>query len=277
MYRRLLLIFFITILLIPMHSMAQDDEAPVLTIYDIEILNSYPHDTEAFTQGLLLHEGEFYESTGNCCPSYSLQSDLRRVDVETGEVLQSTLQNPEYFSEGLALVDDRLIQLTWRAGLAFVYDVESFDLVSAFQYDGEGWGLCYDGDDLFMSDGSSLIVTRDPDTFLVTGGFPVVLQGRLVDNINELECVGDYVYANVWQENVILQIDKNNGQVVGVVDATQLLQDSDITDEEIALILSQPSRFVLNGIAYNAEADTFFITGKQWPRMFEVQFVAREQ
>ena len=276
MFRRILIPFFvIALLIVPAVTRAQDSTPPTLEVYQIEVLNTYPHDPAAFTQGLVYHEGELYESTGNCCPSYSLQSDLRRVDIETGEVLQSVAQDTRFFSEGLALVDDRLIQLTWQEGAAIVYDLETFEPQTVFQYNTEGWGLCYDGTDLYMSDGSSLIMRRDPETFEVIGGIPVIFQGDVVRNINELECVGDYIYANVWKQDVILIIDKYTGFVVGVIDATGLLQNSDVTLDELSVMSS--SSDVLNGIAYNPDTDTFYITGKHWPRLFEVQFVPFEQ
>jgi glutaminyl-peptide cyclotransferase len=271
MLRRLLVICIPLMIGTVVLALAQDAPPSEVEQLRVDVLNIYPHDPHAFTQGLLLYEGELYESTGNCCPSYTLQSDIRRVDIETGHPLAATPLSQDYFAEGLALVDDRLIQLTWKEKTAFVYDVETFALIDSFHYLSEGWGLCYDGDQLFMSDGSPLIVTRDPDTFAVTGGFPVIYQNDVVFNINELECVGDYLYANVWFDNRILKIDKDNGQVVGVVDATGLLASANLTDEELSAY--NPSSHVLNGIAYNPESDTFYIAGKDWPRLFEVRFV----
>ena len=230
-----------------------------------EVISVRPHDTSAYTQGFLLYDGSLFESTG-----LRGESTLREVDPETGEVLRMIPVADEYFAEGLERVDDRLIQLTWQEHQAFVYDLESFEQIDSYTYEGEGWGLCYDGRFLFMSDGSPFLSLRDAETFELLVQSMVTLQGRPVERLNELECVGDYVYANVWQTDYILQINKWNGVVVAVIDASGLL-----TDEEQASLQS-PSQDVLNGIAYNPETDTFLITGKRWPRMFEVRFVPAE-
>lgn len=225
-----------------------------------EVLASFPHDETAFTQGLLLHEGSFYESTGQ----YGA-SNVRQVNPQTGEVLRQTNLSSAYFGEGLALVDDRLIQITWREGEAFVYSLETLEMTGVFAYEGEGWGLCYDGQMLYMSDGSATIFQRDPVTFEITGQIPVTLEGEPVERINELECVGDSIYANVWLTDTILRINKATGDVQAVIDASALL------DPVMRAAMSTSA--VLNGIAYNADGDTFFVTGKWWPLMFEVRFV----
>ncbi len=225
-----------------------------------EVINRYPHDADAFTQGLLLHAGEFYESTG----LYG-ESDLRRVEPTTGEVLQITDVPEEFFAEGLALVNDRLIQITWRENTAFVYDRETFEQIDSYTYEGEGWGLCYDGDSLYMSDGSPTITRRDPQTFEVLDTFSVTVEGTPVEELNELECVSDQIYANVWQSDLIVRFDTSNGIVNAVINAAGLL-----TPEERA---TAENIDVLNGIAYNTEDDTFYITGKLWPTLFEVRFV----
>ena len=226
----------------------------------VEVLSEREHDPNAFTQGLFLHDGLFYESTGR----YG-ESTVRAVDPETGEVQQQVEVPEQYFGEGLALVDNRLIQLTWKESTALVYDLETFEQVDAFEYEGEGWGLCYDGEWLYMTDGTPFIDLRDPETFELVFSGAVTLQGQPVPNLNELECVGDTLYANVWQTDYILQIDKSNGVVTGVIDASGLL-----TPEERA---SLESGAVLNGIAYDAENDVFLVTGKLWPKVFEVRFV----
>lgn len=276
--RQIFVLFFVLaamIFALPTYSLAQDSaSSDEIVIMQIEVLNTYPHDTAAYTQGLVFFEDELYESTGNCCPSYSLESDLRRVEIETGEVLQSVTQDPSIFSEGLALVEDRLIQITWRENIAFVYDLETFELVESFEYDTEGWGLCYDGEALYMSDGSDLIYQRDPETFEVLDELTVTFDGISVTQINELECVDDYIYANVWREDFILQIEKSTGDVVGIVDARGLLEGAGLDEDEAAVI--EEGRDVLNGIAYNPETETFYITGKRWPRLFEVNFIPVE-
>ncbi len=234
-----------------------------------EVLDTRPHDPTSFTQGLLLHDGSLYESDGNCCPSYSTYSTLREVDPLTGEVIRSIDLDPQYFAEGLERVDDRLIQLTWQEGVAFVYDIATLEQVDTLEYTGEGWGLCYDGSLLYMSDGSPYITLRDPQTFEVVDRGLVTLMGTPVQNINELECVGDLIYANIWQEDYIIQIDKTNGNVVGVIDASGLLS------EEAQATIAAGSE-VLNGIVYQPESETFLITGKHWPNLFEVTFVEAE-
>lgn len=171
-----------------------------------------------------------------------------------------------YFGEGLALVGDRLIQLTWQEGTAFVYDRATFERVGTFSYEGEGWGLCFDGEALYMSDGSATLTRRDPETFEVLETVEVTLRGEPVALLNELECAKGRVYANVFTTDVIVRIDPASGRVQGVVDASALL-----SAEERARLTRDA---VLNGIAYNPEADTFYLTGKLWPKLFEVRFVA---
>ncbi|GAB4412493.1 MAG: glutaminyl-peptide cyclotransferase [Anaerolineae bacterium] len=247
-------------------ALAQSDNplyAPVRLLQP-EVLSVRPHDTSAYTQGLLLHDGYLYESTGR-----HGASTLRKVDPQTGEVLQMIRVPDEYFAEGLALVGNHLIQLTWQSEVAFVYDLETFEQVGTFNYDGEGWGLCTDGRYLYMSDGTPFLDVRDMQTFELIFSGLVTVQGSLVERLNELECVGDYIYANIWQTDYIVQIDKYNGVVVAVIDASNLL-----TDEERAQFDEQE---VLNGIAYLPETDTFLITGKHWPKMYEVRFVEKER
>lgn len=231
---------------------------PVIA-YVPEVLAAYPHDTEAFTQGLVWIDGVLFESTGR----YGL-STLREVDLETGDVLRSIPVDEAYFAEGLALVEDRLIQITWREGAAFVYDAASFELIETFSYEGEGWGLCYDGVDLWMSDGTPNLFRRDAATFELLETVPVALFGEPVANLNELECVDGHVYANVWQSDFIVRITPETGVVNAIVDARTLL-----TPEQRAML---PGGAVLNGIAYLPETETFLITGKLWPALFEVTF-----
>lgn len=223
-----------------------------------EILASYPHDREAFTQGLLFEDGRFFESTG----LYGASS-LREVVPETGEVVRELALSEEYFAEGLALVDDRLIQLTWREGEALVYDIDTFERIDTLPYEGEGWGLCFDGEALVMSDGSATLTRRDPETFAVLGSTVVQLGGEPVEMLNELECVGESVYANIWQEDTIVKIAED-GRVVQEIDAANLLS----AGERAQL----GPNAVLNGIAYNPETETFFLTGKLWPKVLEVRF-----
>lgn len=220
-----------------------------------EVLGSVPHDVAAFTQGLLLHEGTLYESTG-----LQGRSSVRRVNPSTGEVLQSVRLPAEEFGEGLARVEDRLVQLTWKNGVAHVYDLALTELTH-FNYDGEGWGLCFDGQRLIMSDGSSSLFFRDPSTFELLGSVEVKADGVPVEELNELECVGSLVYANVWQTDAIVRIDPSTGEVLTRIDASGLLTAAEDRTAD-----------VLNGIAYDATTGHFWITGKLWPHVFEVRF-----
>lgn len=220
------------------------------------VLASVPHDPAAYTQGVVWTEGMLYESAGQ----YG-QSSLRQVDPKTGEVLRSVPVPPRYFAEGLARAGDRLIQLTWNEGTAFVYDLATFSRRGELPYSGEGWGLCADGKRLIMSDGSDRLTFRDPDTFVSTGGVNAVLDGRPAMRLNELECVDGAVYANVWQTDEILRIDPETGRVTAVIDASGLLTPEEAGRAE-----------VLNGIAWKPETKTFLLTGKYWPKMFEVVF-----
>ena len=222
-----------------------------------QILQSYDHDPEAYTQGLLFHGGYLFESTGR----YGT-STLRKVDVETGDVVSSVAIDSIYFAEGLALVGSELVQLTWKAGLAFVYDVETLELTNLHNYSGEGWGLCFDGESLFMSDGSSQIFERDPQTFEVLSEITVLNEGVTLPQLNELECVGEFIFANVYQTNRIVKIDKRSGDVVGEIDGYGL---------SLAAERQNSVDAVLNGIAYIEETDVFLVTGKLWDKVFAIR------
>jgi len=218
----------------------------------VRVVRSTAHDPEAFTQGLLWRDGQLFESTGR----YGL-STLRQVDPTTGRVVRQVPLDSRYFGEGLALVGRRLIQLTWQRGVALVWDLGTFQQIESFTYAGEGWGLCHDGRRLVMSDGSDQLTFRDPESFAETGRIAVTSAGRPVQMLNELECVDGMVYANVWQTEEIVRIDPDSGIVTGVIDASGLLDG--------------PLPEVLNGIAYLPDTERFLITGKLWPRMFEVE------
>jgi glutaminyl-peptide cyclotransferase len=223
------------------------------------VMETLPHDPEAFTQGLVWDDGVFLESTGR----YG-RSDLREVDARSGEVIRSRPLAANEFGEGLAQVGDRLIQLTYREGVAHVYDRETFEVVGRFRYDGEGWGLCYDGEDLWMSDGSATLTRRDPETFAVRGRLDVTRSGSPLRRLNELACVGDEIYANVWTTTDIVRIGTADGRVRAVIDASALVPDD-------ARVRADPDA-VLNGIAYDAALDRFFLTGKLWDVMYVVRF-----
>lgn len=217
-------------------------------------MSSYPHDPKAFLQGLLWHDGGFYESTG-----LNGQSTLRRVAFPSGEVIQKIDVPREHFAEGLAMVGDRLIQLTWRSKKAFVYDRASFGIIGEFGYETEGWGLTYDGASLIMSDGTPTLYFLDPETYQVTRTVTVTLDGRPLEDLNELEWIKGEVWSNVWHTDMIVRIDPASGQVVGVLDLPGLLPNRSDSDD------------VLNGIAYDAETDRIFVSGKRWPLLFEIR------
>ncbi|MDE0351139.1 MAG: glutaminyl-peptide cyclotransferase [bacterium] len=223
---------------------------------ELVVVETLPHDPRAFTQGLVLGDGVFYESTG----LYG-ESTVRIVDPATGRVIRSRSLEEGFFGEGLELVGDRLIQLTWREETAFVWDAETLAPLGTYSYAGEGWGLCAQEDRLVMSDGSSWLTFRDRTTFEPVGGVEVLRAGVPVQRINELECVEDLVYANVWQTEEIVVIDPGTGRVVGHIDASSLRDCLGSTD----------GIDVLNGIAYDPEDRSFYLTGKLWPEIFQVR------
>ncbi|WP_307781141.1 glutaminyl-peptide cyclotransferase [Rhabdothermincola sediminis] len=238
----------------PGRSTAPDGPPEQLTV---RVQQSYPHDPRAFTQGLELADGSsYFESTG-----LEGRSSLRRVQLESGEVLQRRDLDRSQFAEGLTRVGDRLVQLTWRDGVAHVYDAGTLAPVEDFDYEGEGWGLCYDGRRLVMSDGSGTLAIRDPDSFELLDRVRVTNDGKPVQKLNELECVDGTVYANVFQTDQILRIDLATGRVTGVIDASGLLTSEEAQQAD-----------VLNGIAFDRERGVFLLTGKLWPKVFEVTF-----
>lgn len=232
-----------------------------IPVYTYKIINSYPHDPGAFTQGLVLDNGVLYEGTG----LYG-QSTLRRVDLETGAVLQLYSLPPQFFGEGITVYGDRIIQLTWQSNMGFVYDKDSFELLSEFTYPTEGWGITHDGTRLIMSDGTATLYFLDPETFERIGQIDVTDAGEPVIRLNELEYIQGEVYANIWQTDRIARINPQTGQVLAWIDLAGLLSAQD---------RRQPVD-VLNGIAYDAATDRLFVTGKLWPQLFELELVAPE-
>jgi glutamine cyclotransferase len=223
-------------------------------------VNIYPHDPWAFTQGLVYHDGVLYEGTGLWG-----SSSLRRVDLETGYVqLKHNLEN-QYFGEGITLYDDRIFQITWQSGIGFVYDL-SFTELNTVTYPTEGWGLTHDGTRLIMSDGTATLYFRDPDTFDVIGQVQVYDEQGPVVRLNELEYIDGQVYANVWQTDLVAIIDPQTGQVTAWIDLSGLLEPEDY----------EPQTDVLNGIAYDAAGDRLFVTGKRWPKLFEIELVVAQ-
>ena len=224
----------------------------------VQVVRSYPHDRAAFTQGLLLDRGKLFESTGLVG-----QSSLREVELTTGRVIRKVDVPRPIFAEGLALVGDNLVQLTWQNGVALLYDKRTLARAGQFSYKGEGWGLCTAGSELVMSDGSASLTFRRAKDFSVVRTLPVTMDGQPLDDLNELECVGGDVYANVWMRDLIVRIDVKSGRVTQRIDAPNLLSP----------IERQNADMVLNGIAYDSADQTFLITGKLWPKLFRVKFV----
>ena len=233
--------------------------APPPRQYRFEVVNAYPHDPSAFTQGLLWHDGFLYESTG-----LNGESSLRKVTLETGVPAQNRKVDRQYFAEGLALSGDRLVQLTWQSQRAFEYSLGAFEPLRDFDYLGEGWGLTTDGNRFIMSDGTAKLRFMDLSTFAPKGSVNVTDQGRPVVRLNELEYIDGLVYANVWRTDRIAQIDPANGNVVGWIDLAGLLTPED---------RGTSSPDVLNGIAWDSAARRLFVTGKNWPKLYEIRLV----
>lgn len=233
------------------------------TIYDYTVVNTYPHDPNAFTQGLVYLDGVFYEGTG----LYG-RSSLRKVAPDTGEVLQQHDLDESLFGEGIAVLGDEIYQLTWQNGVGFVYDRESFAEKRRFTYATEGWGLTHDGESLIMSDGTPFLYFRDPATLAETRRITVTAGGEPVMRLNELEYIDGKVFANVWQTDYMLRIDPATGVVDAIYDFTGLLAQA-----PPATAATTPD--VLNGVAYDHETDRFFVTGKLWPAVFEVEMHPR--
>lgn len=224
------------------------------------VIHAYPHDSDAFTQGLVYVDGHLYESTG-----LNGHSTLREDDLETGRVLREVDVPSRYFAEGLTNWGSTLIQLTWKAHIAFVYDRATFRLLKTFHYPWEGWGLTQDGKHLIMSDGSETIHFLNPDTFQQVRSIRVTDHGKPIKNLNELEYIHGEIYANVWMTNHIARISPQTGKVLGWIDLTGILPSVEMRDDGA----------VLNGIAYDAPHSRLFVTGKLWPRLFQIQVVKK--
>jgi len=226
-------------------------------VYDVDVVHAYPHDTSAFTEGLFYLNGYLYESTG-----LEQHSTIRKVRLDTGQVLRKIDIPAQYFGEGIVNWNGHLVSLTWKSHIGFVFDLATFKLQRQFHYTGEGWALTQDGKQIIMSDGTSELRLLDPGTLKETRRIQVTLDGKPISNVNELEWVKGEIYANVWQTNWIVRIDPATGHVVGLINLAGLLSPADQVPGQTD---------VLNGIAYDAKGDRLFVTGKNWPKLFEIR------
>jgi glutamine cyclotransferase len=234
-------------------------ETPATTVpakYGYQIVNIYPHDSNAFTQGLIVSDGKFLESTGQ-----EGFSSLRRVELETGKVLKKVDVPVPYFAEGIALLNGKIYQLTWQQHVGFIYDAQSFERVGQFNYSEEGWGLTTDGKSLILSDGTNQIRFIDPSDFHVSRTINVLDGQTPIRELNELEFVQGEIYANVWHDNRIATIDPQSGRVTAWIDLNGIMPEGELRDPEA----------VLNGIAYDQANNKLYVTGKLWPRIFEIR------
>lgn len=246
------------------NQVSNNTNAPAKTVatYDYEILNTYPHDPTAFTQGLEFHDGALYEGTGGK-KGDDFFSSLRKVDLTTGSVLQRHDLGREYFGEGITILGDKIFQLTWREMTAFEYDLNTFRLLRELRYSGEGWGLTNDGNHLIMSDGTHVIRFVNPADFKTVRTIVVNDEkGRPMMGLNELEFINGEIWANVWQSGWILRIDPSDGRLLGRIDLNILVDDEQKKNNKAD---------VLNGIAYDEAGDRLFVTGKNWRRLFEIK------
>ena len=228
-------------------------------LHGIRVVNVYPHDPEAYTQGLVYHLGFLYEGTG-----LQGHSTIRKVELQTGKVQKSHHLAAKYFGEGITVYQNKLIQLTWKSHTGFIYDLKTFRLMGTFFYPTEGWGITCDGKHLIMSDGTATLRFLDPGTYKITKQIEVRDRGNILPNINELEYIKGEIYANVWGTGYIVRISPQTGQVIGWIDLRVLY----------SLVGNSGKIDVLNGIAYDAKGDRLFVTGKYWPNIFEIRLKA---
>ena len=234
--------------------------AKSVTYYTYTIVNTYPHDTNSFTEGLFYSDGFLYESSG----SYNGASTLRRENLTTGTVLQEYTLPTQYFGEGIAIVNDKIIQLTWQTNIGFIHNKNTFALLGNFTYPTQGWGLTYDGKNLIMSDGTDHLYFLNPTTFKQTGEIQVHNGNTTLVNVNSLCYINGEVYANIWLTNTIVIINPQNGQVEASIDLTGLPASAAINSN---------SNAVLNGIAYDPQGDRLFVTGKDWADLYQIKLV----
>jgi len=237
-------------------------------VYTYEVVKTYPHDPKGFTQGLVFYNGFFYEGTGGKRTEEPFSSSLRKVEIETGKVLQKVDLTDEYFGEGITILGDKIYQLTWQEQTGFVYDLNDFKLLKQFKYAGQGWGLTHDGTNLIMSDGTHVLRVVNPETFQTIRTIVVLDEnGKAVAQLNELEYIKGEIWANIWQKGVILRIDPANGKILGRIDL-------DVLDKEQRK--DDRTADVLNGIAYDEAGERIFITGKLWKKVFEIKIKPKQ-
>jgi len=241
---------------VPLSPVASGNGSEPPVRYSYEVINTWPHDPAAFTQGLVFRNGEFMESTG-----LNGRSTLRDVDLQSGRVLKKKSLSAEFFGEGLAMIGEKAFQLTWKGGKGFIYDAATFESLGEFSYDGEGWGLTTDGKLLVLSDGTNRIRFIDPVSFVVVRTIDVSVSGKPLEHLNELEWIKGEIFANVWRTDTVVRIDPATGIVRGIIDFSHLLAPEKRGAETD----------VLNGIAYDPDRDKLYVTGKFWPEVFEVK------
>ncbi len=252
----------LTILVIALVIYIVNSKTYASEFYGYKIINTFPHDPNAFTQGLVYEDGYLYEGTGLVG-----HSSIRKVDLETGKVLQIYDLPAKYFGEGITILGDKIYQLTWQNHIGFVYDKKTFKLLRDFSYDTEGWGLTNDGKKLIMSDGSPELIFIDPNSLKVLSKLPVYYDDSLLGALNELEYINGKIFANIWQTDDIAIIDPKSGIAESIIDLKGLLKAQDIHGQVD----------VLNGIAYDAKKKRLFVTGKWWPKLFEIKLVPQKE
>ncbi|MFI5263609.1 MAG: glutaminyl-peptide cyclotransferase [Candidatus Kapaibacterium sp.] len=245
---------------IPKPISPQNTTSPA-PLYTYEVISTWYHDPEAFTQGLQFYNGELYESTG-----LNGRSSLRRVELTTGKVLQKIDIDKEYFAEGMTILGDKIYQLTYQTHIGFIYDRKTFAKIGSWHYEGEGWGLTTDGKELIMTNGSNKINFLDPKSLAITRTIEIIDEGMPVENLNELEYIKGEIYANIWTTDRAIRIDPVTGKINGWVDLSGLLTPTERTEKVD----------VLNGIAYDEKGDRLFVTGKLWPKLFEIKLKKKE-
>ncbi len=237
--------------------MSDNEANQIVPIHGYQVVNTWPHDPHSFTQGLVFHEGVLFESAGQ----YG-ESSLRKVELQTGRLLQKIDVPRQYFAEGATIFNDKIYQLTWQNNRGFIYRTDTFEQVGTFRYDGEGWGLTNNEESLILSDGTSQIRFLDPETFAVKRTINVNDRGKSIRELNELEYVKGEIFANVWRTDRIARIDPQTGRILGWIDLSGIISNADRGPDGDA---------VLNGIAYDEKGDRLFVTGKLWPKLFEIR------